>query len=272
MRTCFFSIPEQSPHGQPYMLNFGLWNAWVTRHGIGRAIAQAVSRRFSTAAARIRAQFRSCGICDGQSGTGADFLRVLQFPFIILIPPTAPLSSPSVFQAGYNSSISDRRTKGTHFHSTLRNQKRNWQGPGQPRAWPPRAPAATCQSAGFWLLVVSDSQLSISGLRNGSLAPQRLSHMLLQIGHCVGCRHLDPPYWWLDARTSHELPNYCGMVRLRRLRHDLLFPASPLLPLLDWTCVESPLCHVVSRVRIVNDRSPPNSSLRKWACGLLLPW
>jgi hypothetical protein len=47
---------------------------------IGRAIAQAVSRRFPTAAARVRAQIRSCGICGGQSGTGADFPRVFWFP------------------------------------------------------------------------------------------------------------------------------------------------------------------------------------------------
>jgi hypothetical protein len=43
----------------------------------GRAIAQAVSRRFPTAASRVRAQVRLCGICGGQSGTGARFLRVL---------------------------------------------------------------------------------------------------------------------------------------------------------------------------------------------------
>jgi hypothetical protein len=60
---------------------------------IGHAIAQAVSRRFPTAAAQVRAQVRSCGICGGQSGTGASFLRVLRFPLPIIIPPTAPHSS-----------------------------------------------------------------------------------------------------------------------------------------------------------------------------------
>jgi hypothetical protein len=55
-------------------------------------IAQAVSRRPPTAAARVRAQVRSCGICGGQSDTGAGFLRVLRFP--ILIPPTSHRGGP----------------------------------------------------------------------------------------------------------------------------------------------------------------------------------
>jgi hypothetical protein len=46
---------------------------------MGRAIAQAVSRSLPTAAARVRARVRSCGIYGGQSGTRAGFLRVLRF-------------------------------------------------------------------------------------------------------------------------------------------------------------------------------------------------
>jgi hypothetical protein len=38
-----------------------------------------------TEAARVRAQVNSCGISDGQSGTGALFLVVLRFPLPILI-------------------------------------------------------------------------------------------------------------------------------------------------------------------------------------------
>jgi hypothetical protein len=35
------------------------------------AVAQAVSRRLPAAAALVRAWAKSCGICGGQSGTGA---------------------------------------------------------------------------------------------------------------------------------------------------------------------------------------------------------
>jgi hypothetical protein len=43
-------------------------------------IAQAASRWLPTAAARVRSRVRSSGICGGQSGAGAGFLRVLRFP------------------------------------------------------------------------------------------------------------------------------------------------------------------------------------------------
>jgi hypothetical protein len=51
----------------------------------GHAIAQPVSRRLPTAAARVRTEIRTCGTCGGQSGTGIGFLRVLQFPLLILL-------------------------------------------------------------------------------------------------------------------------------------------------------------------------------------------
>jgi hypothetical protein len=52
-----------------------------------RAIAQAVSCRLPTAADQVRCQVSSCGICDGQSGIGAGFLRLLRFPLPIRIHP-----------------------------------------------------------------------------------------------------------------------------------------------------------------------------------------
>jgi hypothetical protein len=89
----------------------------------GRVISQAVSRRFLTAAPRVRAQVKSCGICGGQSGTGAAFLRVFQFPLPNLIPLTAPHSSP-IFRGWYNWPVSGRRTKWTQSHPTPRNLRK----------------------------------------------------------------------------------------------------------------------------------------------------
>jgi hypothetical protein len=44
----------------------------------------------------------SCGICGGQSGTWAGFLRVLRFPLPIFIPPVAPQSLSSIIRGWYN--------------------------------------------------------------------------------------------------------------------------------------------------------------------------
>jgi hypothetical protein len=57
----------------------------------GRALAQAVSRWLPTAAVRVRVR-AACGVCGGQSGTGAGFLRVLWFPLPIIIPQISPPS------------------------------------------------------------------------------------------------------------------------------------------------------------------------------------
>jgi hypothetical protein len=73
---------------------------YATRHE--RAIAQAVSCWLPTAAAQVRARVWSCGICGGQSGAGAGFLRVLLFPLPILIPPIAPQSPSSIIWGLYN--------------------------------------------------------------------------------------------------------------------------------------------------------------------------
>jgi hypothetical protein len=88
-------------------------------------MAQEVSRRLPTAAAKVRDQVRSCGICGGQSGIWAGFLRVLRFPLTILIPPTAPHSSSSVIRGWYNRPVSYRSTKWTQSHPTPRKLKKN---------------------------------------------------------------------------------------------------------------------------------------------------
>jgi hypothetical protein len=56
----------------------------------GRAVDQAVSRWLPTAAARVRVR-AACGVCGGQSGIWAGFLRVRRFPLPI-IPPISPSS------------------------------------------------------------------------------------------------------------------------------------------------------------------------------------
>jgi hypothetical protein len=65
-----------------YTLFFTTASALITNSKVclGRAIAQAVSRWLPIAAAWVRARVWSSGICGGQSGAGASFLRVLRFP------------------------------------------------------------------------------------------------------------------------------------------------------------------------------------------------
>jgi hypothetical protein len=57
---------------------------------IGLSTAKAVSRWLPTAAARVRAWAWSSGICGGQIGAGAGFLRVRRFPLPIFIPQNSP--------------------------------------------------------------------------------------------------------------------------------------------------------------------------------------
>jgi hypothetical protein len=76
--------------------------------------AQAVSRRLPTAATLDRFQVRPCGICGGQIGSGADFLRILWFPLSVLIPRTVPYSSVIL----YSRPTSGRRSKCGLLHLT----------------------------------------------------------------------------------------------------------------------------------------------------------
>jgi hypothetical protein len=59
-----------------------LYENILARPCIGRAVAQAVSRWLSIAAARVRVR-AACGVC-GQSDTGAGFLRVVRFHLQII--------------------------------------------------------------------------------------------------------------------------------------------------------------------------------------------
>jgi hypothetical protein len=66
----------------------------------GHAVAQVVSHRLPTAT-QVGFWVRSCGICDGQSGTEAGFLQVLQFN-LQSITLTAPHSSSIIIWSLYN--------------------------------------------------------------------------------------------------------------------------------------------------------------------------
>jgi hypothetical protein len=54
------------------------------------------------AAARVQSRVWSSGICGGQSGVGAGFLRVLRFPLSIFILPIAPQSPSPIIWGWYN--------------------------------------------------------------------------------------------------------------------------------------------------------------------------
>jgi hypothetical protein len=99
LQRCFNKAPKPKTFRLP------------TSHCSRLVVAQAVSRRLPTTAARIRAQVRSCGICGGQSGNGVGFLRVFR-NHLPLIPPTAPHSSSFIINRGwFNRPNSGRRTK-----------------------------------------------------------------------------------------------------------------------------------------------------------------
>jgi hypothetical protein len=89
-----------TPSSEPFRSELGQINchkwlisrnmAWLGSQvsGIRDAVHVRVYSYCAVALIRVQA---ACGFCGGQSGTGAGFLRVLQFPPPI-IPPISPLS------------------------------------------------------------------------------------------------------------------------------------------------------------------------------------
>jgi hypothetical protein len=75
---------------------------YVVLYGMlkGRAIAEAVSRWLPTAAALVQSRVWSSGICGGQSGVGAGFLRELRFPLPFIQPNSPSSQSPGAGTIG----------------------------------------------------------------------------------------------------------------------------------------------------------------------------
>jgi hypothetical protein len=94
--SSFTKRQHKHPYGYLSLCDFHLRKPLV-----GRAVAQAVSRWLPTAATRVRIRV-ACGVCGGQSGTGAGFLRVLLFPPLIFIPPISPQSPSPITRGWYN--------------------------------------------------------------------------------------------------------------------------------------------------------------------------
>jgi hypothetical protein len=87
--------PKHKYRNRTFWLHLNTFPAY-SNAPLGRVIAQAVCHWLPTAAARVRVRVWSSGICGGQNGAGAGFLRVLRFPLPIFIPPIAPQSPSSI--------------------------------------------------------------------------------------------------------------------------------------------------------------------------------
>jgi hypothetical protein len=90
--ACMENISSMESHVSKHDPASRSYNRYRTKpnNPHGRAGAQAFSRWFHTAAARVRVR-AACGVCGGQSGTGAGLLRALRFP-LTNIPPISPSS------------------------------------------------------------------------------------------------------------------------------------------------------------------------------------
>jgi hypothetical protein len=75
---------------------------WAAIEYLVTILSKLVHLHEQPAAARVRARVWSCGICGGRSSAGAGFLRVLQFPLPIFIPPIAPQLPSSIIWGLYN--------------------------------------------------------------------------------------------------------------------------------------------------------------------------
>jgi hypothetical protein len=85
MTVYFGELPVVSRHYD------SIFRRIISKITLGRAVAEVVSRWLPTAAGQVQSRVWSSGICGGQSGVGAGFLRVLRFP-LPFIPQISPSS------------------------------------------------------------------------------------------------------------------------------------------------------------------------------------
>jgi hypothetical protein len=152
---------------------------------LSRAIAQAVSRRLPTAAARVRFQVKSCGICGEKGGTGAGVLLVLRFPLTIFIPLNSPYSS--IIYGWYNRPITGRRTKWTQYNPPPNKTR----GGGKCKWLNAKEAILTCFNSFFKYFTrsfVEGSEEIYENLRYELSAPER--HLASK-----GCWQLDGDAW-----------------------------------------------------------------------------
>jgi hypothetical protein len=74
--------------------------------------------------ARVRARVWLRGICGGQSGAAAGFLRVLPFSLPIFIPPISPRSPSSIIRGWYNGPVVAAVPIGLKSHPTKNNKNK----------------------------------------------------------------------------------------------------------------------------------------------------
>jgi hypothetical protein len=88
--TC--PLPHSCRHRAEYirLLRIPSWESSPMFPNRRPCRSSAVRRGLPPAAAQVRVR-AACGVCGGQSGTGAGFLRVLRF-HLPIIPPISPLS------------------------------------------------------------------------------------------------------------------------------------------------------------------------------------
>jgi hypothetical protein len=84
--TCSHTHPDESSLQRPTVFLADAFQCYQL-HIAGRAMAHVVSRRPFTTELRVNSQAHFYGICGGEGGTVAYFLRVLRLSHVSIVPP-----------------------------------------------------------------------------------------------------------------------------------------------------------------------------------------